>query len=67
MCIGNEASFAPRNQSPKYNPNSNPALLKLSAIISQWRFTAAFHRKVFGKRDCRAKDPRADRALKALA
>jgi hypothetical protein len=36
--------------------------LRLSAIISQYRFTAAFPRKVSGKRDRLATGPRSDRA-----
>jgi hypothetical protein len=31
------------------------------------KFTAAFPRRVFGKQDRRATDPRSDRALKVLA
>jgi hypothetical protein len=39
------------------------ALLSLSAIVSQYRFTAAFPRRVSGKQDRRAVGPRPDRAL----
>jgi hypothetical protein len=47
-------------------PQLHPALLRLSAVISQdfarRRFRASFPRKVFGKRDRCATDPRSDRA-----
>jgi hypothetical protein len=59
--IGNEDCSAHENQSLR--PKLQPALLRLSAMISQdFGFTASFPRRVFGKRDRHAKSPRLDRA-----
>src|SRR5882762_4390926 len=42
-------------------PQLQPDLLRLSAIISQYRFTAAFPRRVFGSADRSAADRTLDR------
>jgi hypothetical protein len=54
--------FAPRWSLLKRSPQLQPALLSLSAISSQDRFTVVFPRRAFEKRDRRATGPRSDRA-----
>jgi hypothetical protein len=61
-CASTIQSVRPSESTAETHPKLQPALLRLSAISSQSRFTAAFPRRVFGRRDRCAKGPRSDRA-----
>ncbi len=66
-CVSATKMVLPLESIVAAQPQIQPALLSLSAIVSQYRFTAAFPRRVFGNADRSATDPRADRALKVPA
>ena len=55
------AVFALDNRRLRLQPKLQPRFLRLSVMISQYRFTAAFPRRAFGNVDRRAADPTSDR------